>query len=131
RCPRTAAVIDSLDRGFGEALFSELKPGANIGRHCGPSNVWFTVHLPIIVPAGDCQFRVGGEARTWEDGKCLVFDDSFWHSAWNRTAHARYVLIVDCWHPELTAAERQMLGFLYARLAPLLQAVTLPVAAPP
>lgn len=48
---------------------------------------------------------MGGETQRWLEGKCLVFDDSLEHEAWNRTAKPRIVLIVDFWHPELTPAE--------------------------
>ena len=39
----------------------------------------------------------------------LVFDDSFEHDVWNDGDAARFVLIVDIWHPELTAEERRTL----------------------
>ncbi len=37
--------------------------------------------------------------------KCLVFDDSFEHEAWNLSQETRAVLIIDFWHPDLTASE--------------------------
>lgn len=36
-----------------------------------------------------------------------MFDDSFMHSASNRTDSQRIVLIVDLWHPNLTITEVQ------------------------
>lgn len=38
-----------------------------------------TVHLGLIVPTG-CSIYVGDDTpHTWEEGKCIVFDDSFEH----------------------------------------------------
>jgi aspartate beta-hydroxylase len=64
------------------------------------------------VPA-DCGIRVGGEARTWGDGCCIIFDDSFEHEVWNESAHERIVLIVDVWHPDLSDDEVKLLDGLY------------------
>jgi aspartyl/asparaginyl beta-hydroxylase (cupin superfamily) len=36
--------------------------------------------LPIVVPrGGSCTLTVGGETRTLQEGKAVVFDDSFQH----------------------------------------------------
>jgi hypothetical protein len=32
-------------------------------------------------------FCLAPEARTWQEGRCLVFDDSYVHEAWSRSAH--------------------------------------------
>ena len=90
-------------------MFSALNPGCVIKPHCGPWNANLTIHLPLIVPQGDCALRVGGEARRWKEGECLVFDDSFEHEAWNRTEVTRLILLVDIWHPDLTAEEAQVM----------------------
>src|SRR5206468_8159148 len=60
-----------------------------------------------------CTLRVGSETRTWRKGKCLVFDDSFEHEATNPSERARVVLLVDVWHPDLTAAQRRRLASMY------------------
>ena len=41
----------------------------------------------------------------WQEGRCLVFDDSFEHEAWNRSDSVRIVLLIQLWHPDLSAAE--------------------------
>lgn len=40
----------------------------------------------------------------------MVFDDSFEHEVWHNGTSPRLVLIVDVWHPELTATERATLN---------------------
>jgi len=43
----------------------------------------------------------------WEEGKALVFDDSYEHEVWNRTDEDRVVLLWDVWHPDLDMDERR------------------------
>jgi aspartate beta-hydroxylase len=106
RCPRTAALLDSLPVAHtaGLTYFSALGPGTRVAAHCGPTNTRLRCHLGIIVPAG-CAIRVGSTSRSWEEGRCIVFDDSFEHEVWNESDRHRYVLILDVWHPDLTPAE--------------------------
>ncbi len=115
RCPRTVALLDSLPilrlpEHAPEALFSVLEPNTHIPPHTGVINGRLTVHLPLIVPENCGALVVGGEARVWEPGRCLVFDDSFVHEALNHSAETRVVLIFDLWNPQLRAAEREALG---------------------
>ena len=49
--------------------------------------------------------RVGDEERTLEQGKAIIFDDSFNHEAWYDGKETRINLIIDFWHPNLTDAE--------------------------
>ena len=69
--------------GGGDVIFSVLTPGTRLRPHCGPSNARLTCHLAIRVPKSceqGCYLRVGAEPkRGWEEGRCLVFDDSFEH----------------------------------------------------
>jgi len=48
--------------------------------------------------------------RTWEEGKFIIFDDSFEHEVWHDGNEFRLVLIVDFWHPELTEQQRKTLS---------------------
>ncbi|MFZ5635947.1 MAG: aspartyl/asparaginyl beta-hydroxylase domain-containing protein [Pseudomonadota bacterium] len=114
RCPRTAAALDRLPLmripGHApEAMFSLLAPRTAIPPHTGVMNGRLTVHLPLIVPEDCGALRAGEEARPWQEGRCIVFDDSFVHEAWNRSDHLRAVLIFDIWHPGLDAIEREAL----------------------
>ena len=57
-------------------------------------------HLPLIVPAGhNCSLRVGDESREWDEGKLMIFDDSFEHEAWNKSDKDRVVLMFDIPNP--------------------------------
>jgi aspartate beta-hydroxylase len=116
RCPVTTAVIErnrTVRDLAGLAYFSRLAPGSRVEPHRGPTNLRLRCHVGIDVPAG-CGIRVGGEARRWSEGRCIVFDDSFEHEVWNESARERIVLIVDLWHPDLSDDEVALLEGLYA-----------------
>lgn len=114
-CPETKKLIDSLPRMGESCSFSALAPGSHITPHSGVANFRLTIHLGLIIPE-DCELTVMGESRGWEEGRCIVFDDSFVHEARNDGAFTRIVLIVDIWHPDLSDAEVRVLNTLMAHL---------------
>ena len=110
RCPAATALLESLPLldlpGKGPtAMFSILEPHSRIPPHTGSSNVRTTVHLPLVVPPG-CGLRVGSQTRPFEPGRAWAFDDTIEHEAWNDSDQPRAILILDCWNPLLTEAER-------------------------
>lgn len=48
--------------------------------------------------------------REWKEGKVLMFDDSFEHEVWHEGDSLRLVLIVDFWHPDLSASQKASLS---------------------
>ena len=121
RCPRTIALLESLPimripEHSPEILFSVLRPKTRIPPHTGVINGRLTVHLPLIVPEDCGALRAGEEARSWNVGECLIFDDSFVHEAWNHSDETRVVLIFDIWNPYLSEAERSALSIAIAGL---------------
>jgi aspartyl/asparaginyl beta-hydroxylase (cupin superfamily) len=116
RCPVTSRILEAhgaIRTLAGLCYVSRLAPGTHVTAHHGPTNLRVRCHLGIQVPGGNCGIRVDGRARRWEEGKCLVFDDSFLHEAWNHTAGDRVVLVVDLWHPDLTEQEVILLEGLH------------------
>lgn len=93
-------------------MFSLLQPGVRIDPHHGAINARLICHLPLIVP-GAGALQVGGEARSWEEGKLLIFDDSIEHAAWNDADADRIVLIFDVWRPEIGPADRHAIAALF------------------
>jgi aspartyl/asparaginyl beta-hydroxylase (cupin superfamily) len=125
-CPITAEVIARVPgaTAAGLAYFSALEAGTRILPHCGPTNTRLRCHLPLT-GSSRATLTVAGQRRAAPRGKCLVFDDSFEHEAANPGKSIRVVLVIDLWHPELTAAEQAVLarrfagdGGLRARPAP-------------
>jgi aspartyl/asparaginyl beta-hydroxylase (cupin superfamily) len=109
-CPNAMALLARIDqphvpRRGPNAMFSLLAPGAHIPPHTGVANTRLVCHLPLIVPPG-CWFGVGAERRAWKVGEAWVFDDTIEHEAMNPSDQLRVILIVDCWHPGLSEAER-------------------------
>ncbi|XP_061496711.1 aspartyl/asparaginyl beta-hydroxylase isoform X6 [Anopheles gambiae] len=93
----------------GQVKFSVMHPGTHVWPHCGPTNCRVRAHLGLRVPPGT-YIRVAEETRSWENGKWLIFDDSFEHEVWHNGTETRLVLIVDFWHPELTESQRRTLS---------------------
>jgi aspartate beta-hydroxylase len=113
RCPRTAALLESLpmcrQEGFAPtAVFSALQPHTHIPAHTGSSNVRLLTHLPLILP-GPARFRVGNTVRDWKMGEAWVFDDTIEHEAWNDADQMRVILIFDIWNPWLTDGEKALI----------------------
>jgi aspartyl/asparaginyl beta-hydroxylase (cupin superfamily) len=107
-CPETVHVLEAVPRLSEVAMFSALSAGGHIAPHCGAWNCRITLHLGLVIPE-QCTLRVGKETRRWEQGKLLVFDDTFEHEAWNRSGKDRYVLLFDVWHPDLSDVEVELL----------------------
>ncbi|HEY1605399.1 MAG TPA: aspartyl/asparaginyl beta-hydroxylase domain-containing protein [Allosphingosinicella sp.] len=117
-CPVVMGLLGRLDqpdiaRRGPNAMFSLLAPGAHIPPHNGVANTRLVCHLPLIVPAG-CWFRVGAETRAWKTSEAWIFDDTIEHEALNPSDALRVILIVDTWHPDLSAAERQAVAAMMA-----------------
>ncbi|XP_021695441.1 aspartyl/asparaginyl beta-hydroxylase isoform X4 [Aedes aegypti] len=93
----------------GQVKFSVMHPGTHVWPHCGPTNCRIRAHLGLKVPSGTF-IRVAEETRSWENGKWLIFDDSFEHEVWHNGTSTRLVLIVDFWHPDLTESQRKSLS---------------------
>jgi aspartate beta-hydroxylase len=133
RCTGTTEILGSLPlvhiRGHApEVLFSILTPGSHILKHHGVTNTRLVTHLPLIIPE-DCAINVGGVEHAWQEGRCVTFDDTFEHEAWNKSDKVRAVMILDSWHPDLTEAERDAIALLVGGIGDFNQAAK--VAAPP
>lgn len=122
RCPSTVKALEATPHGPRDAMFTVLNPGVHITPHTGGVNLLLTAHLPLVVPPG-CVITVGDDERGWEEGKVILFDDSFIHEAENRGTQQRAVLLWDVWHPGLTEAEVRALEFLMPRFQSYLMAV--------
>ena len=115
-CPVTARSLDMLPlshvREHGpEVLFSVFTAGTHLLPHRGVTNTRLVGHLPLIVPP-DCALNVGGEIHAWQEGRAVIFDDTYEHEAWNRSQQTRVVLIFDLWNPHLTEVEQAAIALL-------------------
>lgn len=109
--PAVAALLEQLppeDMSAGVVMLSKLDPGTHIAPHCGHTNGRLRIHLGLLVPA-DTVMRVGETTVEWQEGQCLVFDDSYEHEVWHTGDKSRLVLIFDVFHPRLPDNERAAL----------------------
>lgn len=111
--PKTCALIgkipDAAGCKRGQAKFSLMHPGTHVWAHVGPTNCRLRLHLGLVVPP-KVRIRVANETRKWKEGKVLMFDDSFEHEVWHEGSSLRLVLIVDFWHPDLSASQKASLS---------------------
>ena len=109
--PQTTHIVQNLpdvciDLPLADFIFSAHSPHTHLLPHCSWDPFRLRLHLGLQVP-DNCRLRVGNETRQWQPGKVLVFHDACEHETWNDSEQRRVVLIVDLWHPDLTAEERE------------------------
>ncbi|KAL4658346.1 aspartate beta-hydroxylase domain-containing protein 2-like [Arapaima gigas] len=120
-CPSTYRTLLSLrtfisSNTLGSAGFWVLGSGGSLGGCYGPTNARLRCHLGLQTPA-QCELVVGGEPQCWSEGHCLLVDDSFLHTvSHNGTVEdgPRIIFSVDLWHPNVAAAERQALDYIFS-----------------
>jgi len=100
RCPETMKILSKIPK-LRTALFSILAPNYHIPHHRGITKGLLRCHLGLIIPdqRDQCVMRVGDQICQWEEGRCLVFDDTHDHEVWNKTDQERVVLLVDVDRP--------------------------------
>ncbi len=99
-CPESYKLLQKIPR-IKTAFFSILEPHVNIAEHRGPFKGYLRYHLGLKIPKEKekCALRLDGEIRHWEEGKSLIFDDTFHHDAWNESDETRVILFVDFIRP--------------------------------
>ncbi|KAM6216543.1 aspartyl/asparaginyl beta-hydroxylase isoform 1-T1 [Rhynchocyon petersi] len=111
--PKTCALLEKFPETTGcrrgQIKYSVMHPGTHVWPHTGPTNCRLRMHLGLVIPKEGCKIRCAGETKTWEEGKVLIFDDSFEHEVWQDASSFRLIFIVDVWHPELTPQQRRTL----------------------
>ncbi|XP_063524874.1 aspartyl/asparaginyl beta-hydroxylase isoform X5 [Pongo pygmaeus] len=111
--PKTCALLEKFPETTGcrrgQIKYSIMHPGTHVWPHTGPTNCRLRMHLGLVIPKEGCKIRCANETKTWEEGKVLIFDDSFEHEVWQDAASFRLIFIVDVWHPELTPQQRRSL----------------------
>uniref|UniRef100_A0A8D3AIA7 Un-named hu7910 n=1 Tax=Scophthalmus maximus TaxID=52904 RepID=A0A8D3AIA7_SCOMX len=112
--PKTCSLLERYPEATGckrgQIKFSVMQPGTHVWPHTGPTNCRLRMHLGLVVPPHGCRIRCTNQTREWEEGKVLIFDDSFEHEVWQDADSYRLIFIVDVWHPELTQNQRQTLS---------------------
>lgn len=116
RTPKTCALVSKMTAAAsckrGQIKYSIMMPGTHVWPHTGPTNCRLRMHLGLVIPktGNGTRLRCADETRTWEEGKVLIFDDSFEHEVWQDAESYRLIFIIDIWHPDLTDRERKSLS---------------------
>ena len=95
-CPTICNILDKLPQVY-LAMFSILDPGGIITPHCGPSKGALRYHLGLQCPKDyDASIVVDGVSYRWEDGKDILFDDTYQHHVKNNSkTTSRIILFCD------------------------------------
>lgn len=107
-CPRTCAILDQIPT-IRSAMFVVLPPGGRIGRHHDPLATSLRYHIGLVTPNSDrCALTLDGQQHPWYDGRELLFDQTFLHSAVNETDRPRVILFCDVDNPNLPWGVRHL-----------------------
>jgi aspartyl/asparaginyl beta-hydroxylase (cupin superfamily) len=99
KCPKTTALLDKVPNRM-QAFFSILDSGKSVPAHCGPYRGYLRYHLGLVVPEHNPpSIRVKDQRYTWQEGRGVLFDDSWDHEVYNQSDSERVVLIVDIRRP--------------------------------
>ena len=98
-CPNTVALVQSIPT-INAAMFALLPPGSKLGAHRDPFAGSLRYHLGLVTPNNDtCRIVVDGEPYFWRDGEPVMFDETFIHTAENRSDVTRLILFCDVERP--------------------------------
>ncbi len=98
-CPKTVELLNSIPSVHG-AMFAMLPPGGKLGAHRDPFAGSLRYHLGLVTPNSDkCRILVDGVECVWRDGEAFMFDETFIHSAENKTDVNRIILFCDVERP--------------------------------
>lgn len=97
--PKTMALIDQVPS-MNLALFACLNPGKKINNHHDPFAYTVRYSLGLSTPnSDDCGIIVNGQDYKWADGKSVLFDETYFHRAYNHTETPRIILMSDIDRP--------------------------------
>jgi len=105
-CPRTLALLERAPS-VKAAMFTLLAPGGRLPMHRDPFAGSLRYHLGLITPnSDDCRIWIDGRGYAWRDGEHVLFDETYIHTAENRTSQSRIILFCDVERPLKTPVVR-------------------------
>jgi beta-hydroxylase len=97
--PKTFEVLNN-HKYVVSAYISVLGPHKMLMPHEGPWSGILRMHLGVVIPGNkECTLVNGGEKYHWEEGKVVLFDDTYEHIAVNETDQIRAILFLDLMRP--------------------------------
>lgn len=105
-CPETVDLVRAIPS-VNAAMFAFLPAGSRLGRHRDPFAGSLRYHLGLLTPnSDDCFIIIDGQRYSWRDGEDVMFDETFIHSAQNKTDQDRLILFCDIARPLRTPVLR-------------------------
>ncbi len=100
KLPFTTQAVEGIPD-LSTAFISLLSPHAKISEHRGTFRGYLRYHLGLQIPEPytSCGLQLEEELIQWQNGKSIVFDDTYLHCAWNNSNELRAVLWVDFIRP--------------------------------
>ena len=95
--PITTQLLKDIN-GIRMAGFSWMLPNSNIGEHrddCGLLTKSLALHIGLDVPDKKCFLLVNSKKIFEKNGKVIIFDSNYLHSAYNRSNKNRLILYID------------------------------------
>lgn len=115
-CPKTVELLRQAPS-VHAAMFTLLPPGAKLVTHRDPFAGSLRYHLGLSTPnSQDCYIVVDGERYHWRDGEDVVFDETYIHTAENKTNQTRLILFCDIERPVRTRIVRAFNHFMCSRV---------------
>ena len=112
--PKTMALLDQLPT-MNLALFACLNPGKKINNHHDPFAFSLRYSLGLSTPNSDKSgIIVNGEDYKWADGESIIFDETYFHNAYNDSDVPRIILMTDIERP-LKSKFIQKIYFYFGR----------------
>lgn len=98
-CPKTIELVKQMPD-LNAVMFASLPPGAVLSPHRDPFAGSLRYHLGLFTPnSEDCFIKVDGIPYHWKDGESVIFDETYIHTAENRTDQPRVILFCDIKRP--------------------------------
>jgi len=105
-CPKSVALVRTIPT-VKAAMFALLPPDGVLNPHRDPFAGSLRYHLGLVTPNSDaCRIFIDGNPYAWRDGEDIVFDETYIHSAENRTDVTRIILFCDIERPLHTSLMR-------------------------
>jgi len=97
--PKTMALIDKVPS-MSMAVFACLNPGKRINSHHDPFAFTLRYSLGLSTPnSAKSGLIVNGDDYKWVDGDSIIFDETYFHSAYNESDKPRIILMTDIDRP--------------------------------
>jgi len=99
-CPVTTKCLEQIPT-CTTAWFSMMKPETFVKPHRGTYKGYLRCLMGIIVPEDITQsgLTINNQVYHWKTNECVIFDDTFIHSAYNYSDTTRIVLYIDFIRP--------------------------------